>query len=321
MSIAELLARFPEFVREVRGLSPAGFWFVLALLLLAGAAAFHFIWRNLHRARLVEDLPTARIRSAQQGYVEFEGAGRLLDGPPIVAPLTGTHCLWYRYRIEHRESHRDNRDRSSAWSTVQSGVSDGLFAIEDGTGRCVVDPDGAEVITEDRDVWYGDSEFPRRGPAARWWSRLGGGDYRYTEERLMPGPVYALGWFNSVRSAPGEVNAEVALLLRDWKSDQPGLLKRFDRDGDGWIDAGEWDTARAAALQEVAELRRRRPHAPASHVLSRTPSDRHPFLLSAVPQHALSTRYRRRAFVALALTLIAVAATVLYVSARWSAAG
>ena len=320
MEIADLLARFPDFVREVRGLSTEGFWLILLLLLAAGGGAFYFIWRSLHRARLIEDTPTARIRSAHQGYLELEGDGRLLDGTPIVAPLTGTPCLWYRYRIEHRESHRDDRGRSGSWSTIQSGVSDGLFAIDDGTGRCIVDPDGAEVVTVDRDVWYGHDAYPRHGPStSRQWLRIGGGDYRYSEERLLPGPVYALGWFGTVRNAPGDVNGEVALLLRDWKSDQAALLARFDRNRDGQIDAGEWDAAREAALQDVIRLRSHRPHAPASHLLARAPSDRHPFLISAIPQRVLSGRYRKHAFIALLATLAAVMVTLLYVSARYAA--
>ena len=319
MDAATLLARFPAFVREVRGLSPEGFWFILALLVLATGTAFYFIWRSLHRARIIEDTPTARVRSAHQGYLELEGEGRLLDGTPIVAPLTGTHCLWYRYRIQHRESHRDSRGHSrTTWNTIQSGVSDGLFALDDGTGRCIIDPDGAEVVTVTNDVWYGHDVFPRQGPpASKSWFRLGSGDYRYTEERLMPGPVYALGWFNTVRTAQGDVNSEVALLLRDWKSDQSGLLSRFDRDGNGIIDAGEWDAAREAALQEVIRLRSHRPHAPASHVLARAPSGRHPFLISAVPQQVLTARFRRRALIALILTFVGVAATVFYVGARF----
>lgn len=311
---------FPELVDRVRSLSPEGFWFILALLVAGSAFAFYAIWRGLHRARIVEDMPTARLRSAHQGYVELEGEGRLLDGPPIVGPLTGTHCLWYRYCIEHREKSGDNR--GAHWNTLQSGVSDGLFLIDDGTGRCIVDPDGAEVVPGARDVWYGHHEFPRGGPPrGTSWFRLGGGDYRYTEERLMPGSVYALGWFNTLRNAPGDVNREVAVLLRDWKGDRPALLARFDRDGDGHIDAGEWDAAREAALQEVIRLRAHRPHAPASDLLARPPSDRHPFLLSALPQAVLARRYRRRAAAGLAGTALGVAAILWYVAARFGASG
>ena len=311
---------FPEQAARVQGLSTEGFWFIFVLLLVASAAAFYFIWRSLHRARIIEDMPTARIRSAPQGYVELEGVGRLLEGTPIVGPLTGIHCLWFRYKIEHRETQRDSRGHSrSTWSTLQSGVSDGLFLLEDETARCIIDPDGAEVIAEDADVWYGHHEFPRSGPpAGKSWFRFSGGDYRYTEERLMPGSVYALGWFNTARNAPGDVNTEVAVLLRDWKGDQPGLLARFDRNRDGQIDAHEWDAAREAALQEVIKLRSHRPHAPASNVLARSPSDRQPFLLSAVPQRELAWRYRRRSLLALLATCAGVAISLWFISARFA---
>jgi hypothetical protein len=323
MDAESLLMQFPEFVGEVRDLSPPGFWFILALLVAGTATAFYFIWRSLHRARIIEDTPTVRIRSAHQGYLEIEGEGRLLDGPPIVGPLTGTHCLWYSYKIEHRESHRDSRGHSSSsWSTIQSGISDGLFLIEDDTGRCIIDPDGAEVIVSEKDVWYGYEAFPHSGaPVTKSWFRLGGGNYRYTEERLMPGPVYALGWFNTVRNAASDMSADVSAVLREWKVDQTGLLARFDGNGDGKLDPGEWDVARAAALHEVMQLRSQRPALPSSNLLSRSTSDRHPFLLSAIPQQVLTSRYRRQALIALVLTFVGVVATVLYVTARFNISG
>lgn len=306
---------FPELVVRVRELSPAGFWFVLAALVTGVSAAFYFIWRSLHRARIVEDMPTARVRSAYQGYVELEGRGLLLDGPPIVGPLTGTRCLWYRYKIEHHETRGDGR--GSHWGTLQAGVSDGLFALDDGTGRCLIDPEGAEVIPGEKDVWYGNAGFPRRGPpASKSWFRLGSGEYRYTEERLMPGDLYALGWFHTVDAAAGDLRADVVALLRDWKGDQPALRRRFDRDGDGRIDAEEWDAARAAAQAEALARRRDQPRAPTLHVLARAPSDRHPFLLSALSQRVLATRYRRRALAALVAFLIGTAVTLGYVVAR-----
>lgn len=310
---------FPEQAARVQELSTQGFWFSLTFLGVGTCAAFYFIWRSLYRARIIEDTPTARIRSAPQGYVELEGVGQLLEGPPIVGPLTGIHCLWYRYKIEHRETQYDSRGRgNTSWNVLQSGVSDGLFQLDDGTGRCIIDPDGAEVIVDVNDVWYGHDEVPRSGPpATRSWFRLGSGDYRYTEERLMPGTVYALGWFNTVRNAPGDVSTEVSALLREWKGDQPHLLARFDRNRDGQLDAGEWDHARAAALQEVLKLRSHRPHVAASNVLARSANDRQPFLISAEPQARLVRRYRRRSLLALLATCIGVAATLWFVTARF----
>ncbi len=306
-----------ELTERVRNLSPEGFWFILALLIGGSCFAFYFIWRSLHRARIIEDTPTARVRSAHQGYVELEGVGRLLEGPPIVGPLTGIRCLWYSYKVEHRET---GNDRRSHWSTVRSGSSDELFLLEDATGSCIVDPEGAEVIAGENDVWYGHHKSPVKGPpATKSWLRFGGGgDYRYTEERLMPGAVYALGWFNTVRNAPGDVGTEVSGLLREWKGDQAGLLARFDRNGDGQIDVGEWDQAREAALQEVLRLRSHRPQTPASNVLSRPASDRHPFLLSAESQQSLTRRYRRRSLLALVASLIGIVVTYWYITARFA---
>lgn len=227
--------------------------------------------------------------------------------------------VWFRYKIEHRESHQDNRGSRSSWSTLQSGVSDGLFLLEDETGRCIIDPEGAEVIATGEDVWYGHDEFPRSGPpASKSWFRFGSGDYRYMEQRLMPGSIYVLGWFNTLRNAPGDVATEVSTLLREWKGDQPGLVARFDRNRDRQIDTHEWDRARAAGLQEVLKLRSHRPHAPASNVLARSSSDRQPFLLSAPSQRALAWRYRRRSLLALLGTCVGVAATLWFVSARLS---
>lgn len=315
---------FPELADRVRNLSPEGFWFILVVLIVVSCLAFYFIWRSLHRARVIEDMPTARLRSAHQGYVELEGVGQLLEGPPIIAPLTGIHCLWYSYSIEQRQTRHDSRGRANNyWQTIDSGVSDALFMLDDGTGQCIIDPEGAEVIAEVQDVWYGREAFPKRGPSTTGgWLRGGSGDYRYREARLMPGTLYALGWFNTVRNAPGSVDAEVGALLRKWKLDQAGLLARFDRNGDGQIDAGEWDQARMAALQEVIAQQAQRPATPDSHVLARSPSDRQPFLLSALPQAALVRRYRRRSFAALIGTFGGLAITLWYIAARfWTAAG
>lgn len=49
---------------------------------------FYLGFRQLHRARLIEDTPTSRIRSAAQGYAELEGRAVAL-GDPLYAPLSG----------------------------------------------------------------------------------------------------------------------------------------------------------------------------------------------------------------------------------------
>lgn len=44
---------------------------------------------------MMQDMPTALLRSAAQGYNEFKGKANLLPGEPIIAPLTKLSCIWY----------------------------------------------------------------------------------------------------------------------------------------------------------------------------------------------------------------------------------
>ena len=275
-------------VGMVQAMGPVQFWICTAIAAIVTVTGFCAAFRHLSRARILEDIPTSRVRSAPQGYVELEGVCRLLDGPPIVAPLSGTPCTWWDYTIEKR-----SRDRHRHWRTVRSAASEELFALDDGSGQCIVDPEGAEVFATVSTRWYGDSSTPSRKPAAR---RFGRGRYRYTERRMHAGdPLYAIGRLHTrYASQPWDSDEEVAALLRQWKRDRADLIGRFDRDGDGELDLEEWDAVRAAARREV----RREPRAfearPGLSILA-APGDGRPYLLGAMPQPQLAARLRRRA--------------------------
>ena len=279
------------------------------------ALAAIFAWsalRAVRRARLVADTPTCKVRSAPQGYVELWGVGRQMDGPPIIAPLSGLPCVWYRYLVEE-ERRVEVRGRSEMrWVTVEQGRSDDLFWLEDATGRVVVDPDGAEVTPKARDIWYsGAGAALGNQPAfiASYFIRCpGGARHRFTEERLGERQnLYALGLLRSARSEVDvpTVETETVALLRDWKADQPSLKARFDLNGDGTIDQNEWMLARAQARREVLRARRG-PETAASepiNIVRRTGDRARPFLLSAYPPSVLASRYRRSALFYSALFL------------------
>lgn len=294
-------------------LSQFEFWALLLFCALAAPGGFYYAFRWLGRARLIEDAPTARIRSAHQGYVELVGNARSMAGEPILAPLTGINCCWYRYKIEKR----GNKN----WRTVESDTSDGLFLLEDETGHCLIDPEGAEVTPSDRSVWHGNARYPLerqprrqrvgRTPLFRLLGALNReiciGRYRYTEERIYPGDrLYAIGQFKSLddldhRQSRAELTRE---LLRQWKQDRAQLLARFDLNRDGEIDRREWETARKAAQTqarlELAEQQREL----IEHTLSAPDSSRHPFLLSTLADFELVRRYRLKAFGAMVLFFI-----------------
>ncbi|MFO1375414.1 MAG: GIDE domain-containing protein [Steroidobacteraceae bacterium] len=276
------------------------FWIAMAVLAAAAAWGFHAGFKWWRWARLIEDTPTSRVRSAAQGYVELEGVARLMGGEPILAPLSRRPCTWWSFSVE--EHVRDGNRRR--WHTVSSGVSDHIFLIEDDSGSCVVDPDGAEVLPSARDTWYGDTPQPVAGPPLERGFVGFGNRYRYRESRLDAGAqAYAIGWFRSDTGADARsLGEEVAALLREWKREPHALLRRFDRDGDGALSLEEWERARGEAHSQVTAERDQRAAEPGVHMLS-APQDGRPFLLAAGSAGQLARHYRLRAAAGLALFL------------------
>ena len=100
----------------------------------------------INRRRAITDTPISHIGSAAQGYVELSGTGRPLDESPLRSELTGLPCLGYRFHVEERTS-------NNKWNSVERGESEVSFLIEDGSGRCVVDVEDAEILTHHKKSW------------------------------------------------------------------------------------------------------------------------------------------------------------------------
>ena len=311
-----------ELAAKLTELPPFGFWVLVLLVVAFATAGFYAAFRFLRRARLIADTPTSKIRSAAQGYLELEGYGELMPGEPIIAPLTGNPCTWYRYKVERREVHYSNGKRRESWRTVNSGVSDNLFLLVDDTGQCVIDPEGAEVTCRGKDHWYGHTQRPTSGPGSASPLRMASGNYRYTEERMHPGEsLYAIGLFKTTGGAEdlGSTREEVQALLRDWKQDRAALVRRFDTNGDGTVDMSEWEGARKAARSEVLDARSEQLARAGTNLMIRPADKRRPYLLSVVPQDRLASRFRWLAVGGLTLFFLAGSAASWMLSVRVAA--
>jgi hypothetical protein len=226
--LAELTYTIQAMSQEQLGL------LLLVLAVIAGVG--FFLWKkSFQHARMMEDMPRSKVRSAAQGFVELSGIQHPLEGTPLSAPLTGSACTWWDYKIERREQSRNSKgQQTTSWSTVEKDTSVGFFHLRDETGEILVNPMGADVTASLQRVWYGDARRPIGDALSQFGASLKG-RYRYTERTMRPGePIYALGHFETWSNVPGrrERSKKRSEILSEWKKDANELVRRFDQDGD-----------------------------------------------------------------------------------------
>jgi hypothetical protein len=268
------------------------FWGLMAFLSGFAVNAFYRMFHWFQHARVIENIPTAKIRSAAQGYVELSGIAKLMDGPVIVSPLTGRSCVWYSYIIEERiDSSRRDGHRNSHWRVVERRRSDALFLLEDETGRCVIDPDDADVYIRHQKTWHKRHVNPPR---------------RYSEQLIRNGdPLYAIGFFKTVADIEQQqTRQQVAHLLKQWKQDPGLLLHRFDHDRNRQLDTDEWEQARKAAENDIKREQGHQTKEEQLNVMMSSDVSDQTYILSSEPEEVLVKQYRWRALKSLGLFFI-----------------
>ncbi|MHB1333753.1 MAG: hypothetical protein ACYCY1_14250 [Sulfuriferula sp.] len=149
------------------------------------------------------------------------------------------------------------------------------FALDDGSGLILIDPDGAEIRTNHKREWVEQ-------------------DYRKTEWLLKADePLYGIGEHATLGGANAELDTKQDLsdLLAQWKQDKATLMSRFDMNKDGELDAPEWETAVLAAKRHIAAEHQEIRLKDGVHML-RKPRDGRLYLVANEPPDKLATRYR-----------------------------
>ena len=267
---------FALLVAKVAGGGRLAWLLAFALICCNGLAA----WAgNTRRQRIIHDVPTSHIASAAQGYVELFGHIDPQLNVSLLAELSQTPCVWYRYQVEEKDTDED-------WRIVDTGCSDQSFVLRDASGSCDIDPQGAEITTAHKDVW---TEYDRR----------------YTEYLLLADDeLYALGNFTTRMpdTSTKTFRREVSELLANWKNQRADLHRRFDQNQDGEIDLQEWENARLAAAAEIKRQHLARATEAPRHQLSKPRQQ--PYLLSNLGHQPLSQRYRLWAWAHLGVFLM-----------------
>lgn len=165
----------------------------------AGTFAFARGFRALRLQRLIQDTPTARVRSLAMGLVEVQGS--IWARSRVTAPFSARACAWWEVELQTlRNANKGVRQ----WGTVYREQSGNPFYLKDETGTALVFPQGAEVragdFVQEETHGLGVPE-PYAGfmqgrelPLRMLWSM---GPMRFRERRLEEGAaVYVLGRAN-----------------------------------------------------------------------------------------------------------------------------
>lgn len=188
--------------------------FVIAFILA-------FFWRKAtRRKRIIEDVPTSKVKGVAIGLSEVKGHAR--KDAPHISYLAERPCVWYRYTVQEHwrrtttESYTDSKGRrrtrtktESGWKTVRSDEVRGLFFLEDETGKLRINPNRAEidgqeifnrVVRKSSPLYYG--KGPSRGVANSTGKR------RFSEYAIPIGDrIYVMG---TARVRTDAVAAEIA---------------------------------------------------------------------------------------------------------------
>lgn len=233
---------------------------------------------NFRRMQAISEVPVSSIASAAQGYVEL--LGNSVSLLPLNSPIRKIPSVWYRYWVYARTE-------GGVWNLRDYRCGYHKFGLQDASGYCEVDPEGAEIIASERHV------FEQNG-------------HRYIEDVLRAGQkVYVLGELDARSNIhlPSQIKADVGEMLTEWKGNFVKYLSRFDLDRDGRIDLHEWELARQAAHAEV--MARHDAIGKQVHVISQPSGDRR-FLIAGISPQALRDNYRFWVRLHLLLMLAAV---------------
>ncbi len=134
---------------------PAEMWVPLGGALLAGLMLVGWM-RSLKQRRLLEDLPTSKVKGVFIGLVEVKGTAE--SESPLESQLAGERCVGFDWGVDEHwmrivvENYTDAEGKSQArtrtetgWTRVAGGSDLQTFYLRDDSGVLRIDPQGAKL--------------------------------------------------------------------------------------------------------------------------------------------------------------------------------
>src|SRR5262245_17889152 len=115
------MAESGHLVHALFGVGIGGYWFFGGMRL----------WL---RRREILNRPTSKVKSVAMGDAELSGEVEAIK--LLKAPYSNIDCVYCAYKVEVPDK--------NGWRQTDHGVNSLIFYINDGSGRILVNPDGAE---------------------------------------------------------------------------------------------------------------------------------------------------------------------------------
>ena len=113
------------------------------IMIVIGAVTFLVGFKAYREYRILMEVPRAPVRSIPMGLVHLQG--KVTGDDPLISPLTGARCFFYMVNIKEFVKTRTGAASVKwSWQTVAGDDDLKPFYLDDGTGRVLVNPMGAE---------------------------------------------------------------------------------------------------------------------------------------------------------------------------------
>ena len=111
------------------------------IFFIAGFSLFIWGFLSFRWKRLIENIPTSKIRSIAMGLVEISGRVVKSKNNNLKSPFSQNDCVYYKCTIEeYRRS-----GKHSSWVTIFKDEKSDLFYLKDDTGIVLIDPKKAKI--------------------------------------------------------------------------------------------------------------------------------------------------------------------------------
>lgn len=286
------------FIRSIiENIDTIPFWFIFSLSIFFSVLSWVHWLKKIKRARLIEDVATSTVHSAPQGYIELMGHAEFSSEIKMRSPLSGRECVWFHYIIEKRRQNEDGI--FGFWDPVTNIESKSEFQLEDETGKCTIDPLGAEVICYEKKIWYADSYTPGYPTTAvskpGFMNLINRREFRFTERWIEPAEtLYAIGQFvtENGRQHKRTIEEDSIILMDRWNLNPKKYLADFEIDSLGRMSDSEWNKIKSKAVKEVREGRSSCENSEQKHFLKKPVEKNNLYIISSFSDEELTKKYR-----------------------------